>query len=122
MNYIERLRENNKDEKFVKLLKFRYPRAHIYLLHNNFATLTLLIRDEQENFLAEYILSSYDCKASSQNVLKMEEYNKRNRTYLCYENILRAYLKYMIDNFEDYKEDYLNSTNRRTVSEQTETY
>ena len=120
MNYIQLLRE--KSEKYIKTLRLRYPRANIYLLHNNFATMNLLIRDENENFLANYTLSSFDCVKGSENQFKIDEFNRKNRTFLCYENILRSYLKFMIENFETYKEDYLNATNRRTVSEQTETY
>lgn len=120
MNYIYELWKDKREEKLINEYKKLFPNTKIYLIHKNFANLNLLFRNNDEEFLAEYSLSSFDCKLNCENGEKIENYYKRYRVHLTEDFIKRIYFDFMKRAFKDYKQKYLSTVNHESLLEDHE--
>ena len=116
MTYLNQFRD--KENRFLEILHKKFPQLKMYILHKKHSSLTLLIRDMKEEFVAEYELREFECVAGSQNMYKIQDYNRIHHSYLGHETIRFFYLKYMGKCFENYAEDYYKNTNLACVEDE----
>ena len=109
--YIAKLENACKEKLLVKELKKFYPHLNfVYHEDANWAAY-LTVKDLNDNYIDEYQLTSF-------NVVKIHYHNSKKNKFeeiISTDEIRKIYIRFMKNNFPEYREDYLKACNNTAL-------
>ena len=109
--YIKKLEEANKQILLIKRLKRNYHNLNFYYIENAAGCAKLVVRDLEDNFIDEYQITNF-------NVVKINNQSSRENKFeeiISTDAIRKIYIRFMKDNFSEFREDYLKACNNTAL-------
>lgn len=109
--YIAKLENEGKHKLLIKELKKAYPDLQFIYREDANWVAELVVRDKEDNFIDCYQLTSF-------NVVK-EDYRNSNKNrfeeIISTSAIRKIYIRFMKNNFPEYRDDYLKACNNTAL-------
>lgn len=117
--YIEELWKDNNNKKLINAIKKAYPNTDVYLNYiSPFYSELVLNKDVTDGRVVRiYRLYDYDCITPNE----FANLDYRSAIYFSDEKIKRIYITFMNNNFEGYKDNYLNNVSNKALENLGET-
>ena len=109
--YINKLEEANKQFYLIKRLKRNFPNLNFHYNEDSSWCARLVVRDLDDNFIDSYQLTSF-------NVVREDYRNSPNNRFqeiISTDAIRKIYIRFMKENFPEYRADYLKACNNTAL-------
>lgn len=110
-HYIAKLENESKTKLFIKSLEKDFPQLKFEYVEETNWCATLIVKDSKDEFISEYELTNY-------NITKVHYFKSGKNDFneiISTDAIRKIYIRFMKNNFPEYREDYLKACNNTAL-------